>query len=320
MGRTAVIFPGQGAQVVGMGRDFVERSAAARRTFEDANRILGFDLADLCFSGPAERLNATDISQPAIFVTSVAVWSAIQEDSALAAEIRPDASAGLSLGEYTALWLAEALSFEDALRLVNRRGQLMQRAAEARPGGMVSVMGLNSDQIDQVVHEAACNDVLVASNFNAPGQTVLSGDQVACERVPPIVERLGGRAAALRVAGAFHSPLMQSAAEELKTALAATTVNAPRIPVAANVTGDYHEDPERIRALLYTQVARPIHWHASIERLIRDGIERFVEVGPGRVLTGLMRSIDRSVQAVNISTAQAMDKFRTAGAAAKGSD
>lgn len=138
MGRTAVIFPGQGAQVVGMGRDFVERSAAARRTFEDANRILGFDLADLCFSGPAERLNATDISQPAIFVTSVAVWSAIQEDSALAAEIRPDASAGLSLGEYTALWLAEALSFEDALRLVNRRGQLMQRAAEARPGGLQS--------------------------------------------------------------------------------------------------------------------------------------------------------------------------------------
>ncbi|MEE8169155.1 MAG: ACP S-malonyltransferase [Phycisphaerae bacterium] len=309
MGHTAVIFPGQGAQTVGMGRDVFEASAAARGVFKDANRILGFDLAEICFHGPAERLNATDVSQPAIFVTSAAIWAALRERPETADAVVPQATAGLSLGEYTALWLAGSLGFEDALRLVHDRGRFMQAAAEARNGVMVSVLGLNRSRIDEVLEAAAGPGVLVAANYNSPAQTVLSGDTDACDRAIHAVDRLGGRAVRLRVAGAFHSPLMQPAADRLREVLAATNVATPGIPVVSNVSAEYHRGPDEIRRLLETQVTQSIHWHASIERLVRDGYDRFVEVGPGRVLTGLMRNINRGVQTINVSTAATLRKL-----------
>lgn len=289
-----------------MGRDVVEMSAAARGTFDAANRVLGFDLADICFNGPADRLNATEISQPVIFVTSVAIWKAIQENAKAAAAVQPAAAAGLSLGEYTALWLAGSLSFEEGLSVVRQRGQFMQEAADARSGGMVSVMGLNATQVAEVCRDAGGTDTLAPANFNSPGQVVISGDLEACNRSIPLIEAKGGRGIPLRVAGAFHSPLMAPAAEKLRPVLARTNFGKTGIPVVSNVTADYHQSLDQTRDLLRVQVAEPIRWCASIERLIGDGFDRFVEVGPGRVLTGLMRGINRGVKAVNVSSAKAL--------------
>jgi [acyl-carrier-protein] S-malonyltransferase len=307
MGKTAVIFPGQGAQAVGMGREIAERFSTARSTYEEANDLLGFDLAALCFEGPAERLDATDLSQPAIFATSVAIWRAMEE-AGLAGEITVAASAGLSLGEYTALWLTGSMSFESGLRLVRRRGELMQAASEATPSGMVSVIGLDETQVVEVCQEAAAGEVLGPANFNCPGQIVISGTQAACQRAVALIEQKGGRGVALRVAGAFHSALMGPAAEGLRANLSETIVNPPRLPVVSNVTAEYHRDPDSIRDLLQRQVCEPVRWQASIERLISDGVDEFVEVGPGRVLSGLMRKIDRSVRVTNYSTLETFER------------
>lgn len=301
------MFPGQGAQAVGMGRDVAETHPAAREVFDRANDVLGFDLGALCFDGPAERLNATDVSQPAIFVTSVAIWKAL-EATGIAASLAPEAMAGLSLGEYTALHLAGFLDFDGCLRLVAERGRLMQKSAVCHPGSMVSVMGLDESATADLCREAAAGDVLAPANFNCPGQIVVSGTQAACDRVLGLVEQRGGRAIALRVAGAFHSDLMSQAAEGLVPALAAAQFRPGRIGVVSNVSADYHGDAAQIRALLRDQVIEPVRWQASMERLIAEGFDRFVEVGPGRILSGLMRKIDRSVQAVNYSTAAGLAK------------
>ncbi|MFO0972800.1 MAG: ACP S-malonyltransferase [Phycisphaerae bacterium] len=311
MGKTAIVFPGQGAQLVGMGHDVAARFASARRTFDQAADLLKFDLAKVCFSGPATELDQTDVAQPALFVTSVAIWRALEE-CGLASDLAPAAAAGLSLGEYTALWLAGSLSFEAGVTLVRERGRLMQAAADAKPGSMVSVMGLAPPQVEDVCRAAAVGEVLAPANFNAPGQIVISGDKGACDRSLAAIEQAGGRGVALRVAGAFHSPLMQPAADGLRRELASTTIIAPRIPVVSNVSADYHRDPASIRESLVTQVARPIQWQGSIERLVADGFDRFVEVGAGRVLSGLIRKISRGVQTVNYSSA---DAIAPAGAA-----
>jgi len=305
--KTAIIFPGQGSQVVGMGRDVAEVSDAARRVYAEANRILGWDLTTLCFEGPAERLNATDASQPAIFVTSVAIWEACRERG-LVDEWRPSAMAGLSLGEYTALHLAGWFSFEAGLKLVAERGRLMQAAAEASQGAMVSIMGVDEAAVNTICAEAAEGDVLAPANFNCAGQIVISGGKGACERSVAIAEKHGARAIPLVVAGAFHSPLMQPAVDGLEAALRDTTITSGKLGVVSNVSADYHADPNAVRELLREQVARPIRWQASIERMVSEGYDRFVEVGPGRVLTGLMRKIDRSAKALNFSTAAALEK------------
>lgn len=305
MGKTAIIFPGQGAQQVGMCKDVYVASTEARGVFEEANSILGLDLTRLCHEGPADRLDATDMSQPAIFVTSVAVWRAL-EAQGIAAELAPSAMAGLSLGEYSALHLAGWLTFKDALTLVARRGKLMQAAAEASSGGMVSIMGLDDEQTLRLCEEAAGGEVLAPANYNCPGQIVISGTKAACERAVNIAEKHGGRAVALNVAGAFHSALMGPAVDGLTEALQSARITTGRIPVVANVSAGYHGDPDSVRASLREQVAKPIRWQASIERLIAEGYDRFAEVGPGRVLTGLMRKINRTVKAVNYSTAAAL--------------
>ncbi len=304
MGSTAILFPGQGAQKVGMGRDVADVSPVAAETFAQADEVLGFDLASRCFDGPADRLAATDIQQPAIFVTSVAIYRAWCRTGGGPS---PTAAAGLSLGEYTALHVAGSLSFEDALRLVRRRGELMQEAAEAEAGGMVSIMQLSESDVDAICAEAnADGEVVAPANFNCPKQIVISGHTGACDRAATLVEEHGGRAIALQVAGAFHSPLMQPAADKLRDALAEVDIHEPRFPVIANVDAAAHGSAEQIRDALVRQVTSPVRWQRSIEGLIEQGTSTFVEIGPGRVLTGLMRRIDRSVQAINVSTAEAL--------------
>ncbi|MEK7711114.1 MAG: ACP S-malonyltransferase [Planctomycetota bacterium] len=304
MGSSAVIFPGQGAQAVGMGRDLAASSGRARVVFDRANEILGFDLAKLCFEGPADRLEQTDIQQPAIFVASVAIWEAFLEAGGVVDSF--SRTGGLSLGEYTALHVAGAVTFEDALRLVRRRGELMQAAAVAQPSGMVSLVGADEKTAEALCAKARAGDVLAPANFNCPGQIVIAGSKIACERAVALADEFGCRAVPLAVAGAFHSALMSSAAEGLGPVLERTKFTTPRIPVVANVNAEYHVDAGAIRASLRRQVTHPVLWQKCIERMIADGCDRFVEIGPGRVLTGLMRKINRSVTTINVSTADAI--------------
>jgi [acyl-carrier-protein] S-malonyltransferase len=307
LSKTAIIFPGQGAQYPGMGKDIAEASEAARSVYTRANEILGWDIADLCFNGPAEKLNGTDIQQPAIFVTSVAIWKAMEAKGLIQA-LSPQAMAGLSLGEYTALHLAGWLDFSDALKLVADRGRLMQTAATQSAGGMVSLMGLDESQTIALCSEAAQGEPLSPANFNCPGQIVISGAKAACERAFGLAEKHSARAVLLDVAGAFHSDLMGPAVAGLERALTGAKIAPGRIAVVSNVSARYHGDPSSVRTLLREQVAKPVRWQASIEGLIAQGFNRFVEVGPGRVLTGLMRRINRSAVALNFSTAAAVEK------------
>ena len=313
--KTALLFPGQGAQHVGMMADVAAASAAARRLFERADAQLGYSLSALCFAGPAERLNTTEISQPAIFVCSAAMLAAVYE--ALGQEHLPDVvmMAGLSLGEYTALYAADAIDFDPALDLVARRGRYMQEAAEARRGGMVSVLGLDEPTVGEICRAAAEGDTLVEANFLCPGNIVLSGDLAACERVEALAAQRGAmKTVRLEVAGAFHSPHMAPAAEKLAEALSAVEFRRPRCPVIANVDAQEHCCAEMIRERLVAQVTSPVRWEASMRKLLDNGVESFYEIGPGRVLGGLMRRIHRRAAVVSLNGADALAKL--AGGAA----
>lgn len=302
MSGIAAIFPGQGAQSVGMGRDVAAAHAVAAETFARADEVLGLPLSQLCFDGPAERLGATDIQQPAIFVTSVALFRAALDASVLRIQ-QFRAMAGLSLGEYTALHLAGALDFDDALRLVYHRGQLMQQACEMLPGGMVSLMGIDEERALALCDRVAPRGRIWPANFNCPGQIVVSGELPGCEAAAALAEEFGAKAVPLKVAGAFHSDLMRPAAEGLRAALEVTEFRRPQVPVIANVNARPHEDPRAIRESLYLQVFNPVLWQACVERLIVDGCGEFIEVGPGRVLTGLMRKISRGAATRSVGTA-----------------
>ncbi len=298
----AAIYPGQGAQQVGMGRDVADRFSAAADVFAQADAVLGFPLSQLCFEGPEDKLGATDIQQPAIFTTSVALFRAAVDAHVVRAD-QFAAMGGLSLGEYSALHLAGALGFEDALRLVYRRGQLMQQSAEAAPGGMVSLMGLDEEKALALCERVADQGRLSPANFNCPGQIVISGDRAACEAAAALADEFGGRAIPLKVAGAFHSALMKPAAEAFRETLATAAFAKPTCRVIANVDAEYHTDPDAIRESLYLQVYNPVRWQACVERLVADGCRAFYEIGPNRVLTGLMRKIDRSAKTTNLSKA-----------------
>ncbi|MCG3130556.1 MAG: Malonyl CoA-acyl carrier protein transacylase [Phycisphaerae bacterium] len=303
--KTAIIFPGQGAQSAGMGLDVYEVSPAAKRLFEEANRILGFDLADLCFHGPAEKLEQTDLQQPAIFVTSVATFEAFLERRGNREAFA--FAGGLSLGEYTALYAAGSFDFPTGLRLVRRRGELMQEAARASAGTMASLIGAEAGEAEALCAEARGGEVLAPANLNCPGQVVISGTAAAVSRAVGMAEARGWKAVRLAVAGAFHSPLMQPAADGLARMLTESRIEAPRIPVIRNVDAAYHADPADIRRGLAAQLTSPVLWQRDIERMIADGAERFIEFGPGRVLTGLMRKIRRGAECVNVSTAAGIE-------------
>lgn len=304
---TYILCPGQGAQSVGMGKDFFEQSPASRQIFELANRILDWDLSGICFTGPEDRLNQTDVSQPAIFVTSVA--------SAAAATGRLDpqsatAIAGLSLGEYTALHLAGVFGFEDGLKLVAARGRYMQQAATASPSGMVAILGADEAIVNDLCAKASGGEVLAPANFNAPGQIVVSGSRGACERVLLEAEKAGVKAAALKVAGAFHSPLMQPAADKMAKELEAITFEPPRTVVYSNVTGRPHEDVSSIKKLLVQQITHPVKWQQNMQGLIDSGEGRFVELAPGRTLAGLAKRINRRLPIESLSGMDAIPALK----------
>jgi len=274
--------------------EWCDTHQAASELFRRANDILGYDLAALCRQGPAEKLNTTAVSQPAILVASLAALEVLRsrEDSPLASA---SITAGLSLGEYTALVFAGAIDFDDAVRLVDARGRAMQECAEQRPGGMVAVLGLDRDVLAKLCDESRGDDVLEIANVLCPGNIVASGSTAACRRLEAAATAAGAmKCVALDVAGAFHTVMMEPAVARLTAALDKAKIHPPRIPVVSNVDARPHDDPAEIRALLARQVVGVVEWHASVEYLLSQGVRSVWEVGPGRVLRGLMKRIDRS--------------------------
>ena len=300
--KTAFLFPGQGAQTVGMGADVTQAFPVAAALFDKANGILGFDLRTVCFQGPADQLNSTTMSQPAIFVTSAALLEVLRT-SPKTANLKPDVTAGLSMGEYTALYAAGSLSFEDGLRLVRKRGEAMQAAADATQGTMVSLIGLDEDKVRQLCDEARQGEVLEPVNFNCPGQIVVSGSLGACARAEQLAEKYGAaKAVRLEVAGAFHTILMSSAADTLRQALQHAGISQPAAAkTIANITGQYYRTADEVVDGLTRQLTSAILWHKCMERLLAEGLDEFYEIGPGRVLTGLMKRINRKTKVTNIS-------------------
>ncbi len=288
-----VLFPGQGAQFPGMGRDWAEAFPRARETFEQADAVLGFPLSETIWEG-GDEVHRTDVAQPGIFVTSVAAMRVLIDrglDPAAAAM-----TAGLSLGEYTALWFAGALSFEDGVRLVRLRGEAMQEASERTPSGMLSLLGATLEQAEALAAVGAEHGICQVANRNAPGQIVLSGELAALDAAEAAAKEHGvRRARRLVVAGAFHSECMRPAAERLRTALAEVEIAAPRIPFLTNVTGGRVEDPAQIREHLAAQVCAPVLWEACVRSALADGVREFLEPAPGNVLAGIVRKIDPEV-------------------------
>lgn len=279
-----------------MGKALFEASPEARQTFESAGSILGFDLAQVCFNGPEDRLNQTDISQPAIYVTGIASYrAAVASGSINPSDIT--ALAGLSLGEYTALHLADVFDFETGLKLVAQRGKFMQEAAVASPSSMVAIMGADEAAVNAVCEAAAQGDVLAPANFNAPGQIVVSGSAAACERALRAAEIAGLKAVPLKVAGAFHSRFMQTAADRMACELQSARLSPPGRTVYSNVTAKPHTDVESIRKLLVEQIVSPVRWEQTMMLILRGGVEvqdiRLLELAPGRTLAGLTKRINR---------------------------
>lgn len=295
MSRIAFLFPGQGAQVVGMGQRLAESLPSVRQLYDRAAAVLGYDLAKLCFEGPADKLDSTVCSQPALFVTSLAAVESLRQETPDVV-LSCEAAAGLSLGEYTALVFAGVMDFEDGLMLVQRRGAAMQDAADATPSGMVSILGLERGQVEALCDKARGDDVLEIANLLCPGNIVISGSNAACERAAEMAGPMGAmKAVPLAVAGAFHTPVMHPADERLAEALADVPMRKPKIPVISNVDAQAHDDPEAIRRLLIRQVLQPVRWEDSMRAMLAQGFDQFYEVGPGRVLRGLLRRIDRSI-------------------------
>lgn len=295
MGKTAFLFPGQGAQTVGMGKVLYDTLPAAKALFDKADEILGYSLTDLCFNGPMEQLSTTAVSQPALYVTSLAALESLKMSAPEAVEAC-SAAAGLSLGEYTALVFAGVMSFEDGLRVVQRRGQAMQEAADATPSGMVSLLGPEVEVVEDLCAKVRGEEILQVANLLCPGNTVVSGTRDACARVVALAEETGAaRAVPLAVAGAFHTPIMRPADEKLAEVLAGVQIAAPSIPVISNVDVDVHTEADDIRATLVRQLLSPVQWEKTMRKLIADGYDTFYEVGPGRVLRGLMKRIDRKM-------------------------
>lgn len=295
MSKTALLFAGQGAQVVGMGRDLAESSTGARALFDQANTALGYDLAQVCFEGPETELTKTGHAQPGIYLVSWVAWQLLRER---VPGLRFDATAGLSLGEFTALAAAGVLNFEDGLRVVRQRGLFMQEACETTQGGMAAIIGLDESPTREVCAQA---DVELA-NLNCPGQLVISGEIAQIARACELAKARGAkRALPLPVAGAYHSRLMTSAQPKLAAELARVPINLPVVPVVSNVTALPHGSPSEIRARLVEQVTASVRWEASMRHLLAQGFTRFIELGPGSTLSGFMKRIEKSAQVLNVA-------------------
>lgn len=285
--KKAFVFPGQGAQFSGMGRDLFEASAVARQRFEEANDILGFDIASIMFSGTDDELKQTAVTQPAIFLHSVILAECLED------AFQPDMVAGHSLGEFSALVAADSLSFEEGLRLVSARANAMQKACELQPSTMAAVLGLDNEVVERICEDT--EGTVVAANYNCPGQLVISGEVPAVEAACLALSDAGARRAlVLPVGGAFHSPLMEPAREELAKAIEEADLRAPRCPIYQNVSASPTMDPAVIREQLVAQLTAPVKWTQTMEAMIGDGATEVIEVGPGKVLQGLFKKMDRA--------------------------
>ncbi len=292
----AYIFPGQGAQYVGMGRDLYENFSQAKEVFDKANEILGFDLAKLCFEGPAEKLSTTTYSQPAILAVSVAALRTLESRIS---NLDVNASLGLSLGEYSALVSAGSIDFEDAIKLVRFRGQFMEEASIANPGKMASILGLETDAVESITKEAGCE----IANLNCPGQIVISGKSETVEKAMNLAKERGAkRSILLDVSGPFHSSLMKSAADKLKNYLDSTKIKEPSFSFVSNVNFSRESEPESIKKNLLAQLTSRTYWEDSIRLIAKDGVDTFLEIGPGRVLKGLLRRIDSNLVVHSVGT------------------
>lgn len=291
----AFVFPGQGAQFVGMGKDLYEKSNLAKTLFEKANDILGYKITDIMFEGTDEDLRQTKVTQPAVFLHSVISALSLEDD------LQPDMTAGHSLGEFSALVVAGALSFEDGLRLVYARAMAMQKACEITPSTMAAILALPDEKVEEICAEVNKEEICIPANYNCPGQVVISGTIEGIDKACKLMLEAGAkRALPLKVGGAFHSPLMEAAKEELAEAIKNTTINKPKCPIYQNVDAKPHTDPNEIKKRLIAQLTSSVRWTQTVQNMITDGATEFIECGPGKVLQGLIKKIDPNVNARGI--------------------
>ena len=303
--KMALIFPGQGSQSVGMGKEFYENFKVAREIFEEANDALHFSIKKLCFEGPEDDLKLTENTQPAILTASIACLRVLQNEKGVV----PELTAGHSLGEYSALVAAGALTFSDAVRIVRLRGRFMQEAVPVGEGTMAAVLGMEREAVERLCEEVSSGEILSPANFNCPGQITIAGHTGAVERAIERVKQDGKKAVLLPVSAPFHSPLMKPAGERLAKELDQIAVGDLRIPVVTNVEAEINTSKERVKFLLVGQVSSPVRWEDSMRRMIRDEVECFMEIGPGKVLSGLMKRIDPNRETLNIEDMKTLKKL-----------